>query len=86
MAKVYRKEQAPKFVPVILELETQNEVDALYALLNHAWLGDALQEAPTGNPLAGLWSKTRTYTTGDSYVTYLSALEKAVHNPSKGGM
>lgn len=35
--------EKPEFIPVILTLETQHEVDALYALLNHGALNSAVE-------------------------------------------
>lgn len=40
--KATRNTPEPKFEPVILTLETQAEVDAIYAVINHSSISDAI--------------------------------------------
>jgi uncharacterized protein YpbB len=47
-----KAEKKERFMPVILTLETQEEVDKIFALMNHKDLADAV-ELGDDNPLAG---------------------------------
>lgn len=49
--KAYRTGIKPKFEPVTLVLETQEEVDRLYAVFNHFELANILQTTAITNPL-----------------------------------
>lgn len=40
--KAERKQTEPEFVPVVVTLESQEEVDALYAVVNHTTLNTAI--------------------------------------------
>ena len=78
MAKVYESD-TEVFQPVIIELETQDEVDALQALLNNAWLGAMLKTAPGGNPLAGLWAGLKPYS--KNYKRYFDLMSPYIKDP-----
>ena len=45
--KAYRKETEVVFVPVVLELESQEEVDVLYTICNHTTLTDLFKTLNT---------------------------------------
>lgn len=47
--KAHRNEAPKPFEPVILTLETQAEVNAVYALLNHSDLREAVGLPPTSH-------------------------------------
>ena len=49
--KVERKKQEPKFVPVIVTLETQEEVDKMYAVFAHTGICRILDLDVRGWPL-----------------------------------
>jgi len=61
--------QEPGFIPVMLTLETQHEVDAVYALFNHSVLNKAVD-------IPNAWQALLLFTRDSLHVKLCEAMEK----------
>jgi len=72
--KAYRKEKE-KFSPVVLELETQKEVDMLFALFSYGPIIDVMRDE---FDFVGYRSELREFM--HDYVKYFKRIEKGIEN------
>ncbi len=72
------KATRPEFIPITLTLETQHEVDAVFALLNHLVLSQAVG-------LRDLWKTLEPYAINDLYDRLDKTLKKCYETSQNAG-
>jgi len=65
--KVEKLKSRPKFIPIIIALETQEEVDKMFAIFTHTKICEAINER--------WWRKLLLYNS-KNYIKYLNRINK----------
>jgi len=73
--KIYRKEE--KFEPVCIELQSQEEVDAVYSIFNFSPITEAFSAHAMGEQLSSLHRKLEKFRT-ENYNTFHTMLDKYI--------